>query len=94
MDIDTHDDGKEVTIRPRGRMTLGESDRLCDAVIRLVEEGHRQLAIDLGGLAYIDSAGLGSLVSSFSFARRRAANIRIVNARPPLSDLLDRTKLL
>ncbi len=78
-----------------GAFRLGEGDgTLKDKVHSLVFQGHKQIALDLGGLSYMDSAGLGELVSVHATVTRAGGQIKIFNLTKRVSDLLSITKLL
>jgi anti-sigma B factor antagonist len=78
-----------------GRLTLGDGDDLLkDKVNSLVHQGMTQIALNLGQLSYIDSSGLGSLVSSFSTVTRAGGRIKMFNLTRRISDLMSITKLL
>ena len=57
-------------------------------------QGHKQIALDVGGLSYMDSAGLGELVSVHAGVRRAGGEIKLCNLTKRISDLLTITKLL
>jgi anti-anti-sigma factor len=62
MDIETDAEGSNATICVRGRLTHPDCAALQQAVARLVDEGYRQVLIELTDVSYVDSAGLGALV--------------------------------
>ena len=87
--------GKIAVLNLSGNFTLGSGNgTLKDKVHSLVFEGHKQIALNLAGLSYMDSAGLGELVSVRSTVVRAGGEIKIFNLTKRVSDLLSITKLL
>jgi anti-sigma B factor antagonist len=87
--------GKIAVLNLSGSFTLGSGNgTLKDKVHSLVFEGHKQIALNLAGLSYMDSAGLGELVSVHSTVARAGGEIKIFNLTKRVSDLLSITKLL
>ena len=78
-----------------GKLALGDGDGLLkDKVNSLVHQGLKEIALNLGGLSYMDSAGLGELISVHSTATRAGGHIKIFNLTKRVSDLLTITKVL
>lgn len=78
----------------RGRITMGEgSVTLRDQVRREIDQGKTNIVLDLGGVTYIDSSGLGELVSAFTTAKNRGVTLKLLNLTKRVSDLLGITKL-
>jgi anti-sigma B factor antagonist len=77
-----------------GRITLGEgSVQLRDAIRDLIGKGQRRILLDLGDVNYIDSSGLGELVSAFTTAKNQGANLKLLKLTKKVHDLLQLTKL-
>lgn len=77
-----------------GRIVFGdESALLRDTVKKLISEGH-QIVLNLGGVHYIDSGGLGTLVGLYTSARNGGVGIKLANLTPRIGDLLQVTKLV
>jgi anti-sigma B factor antagonist len=77
-----------------GRIILGEeSSYLRDTVKKLIAE-KRKLVLNLSGVVYIDSAGLGTLVSLYTTARNSGGSIKLANLTRRVGDLLQVTKLV
>src|SRR5581483_4685451 len=78
-----------------GPITLGSegSERLGDKVRSVLQEGERKVLLNLGGVAYIDSAGLGELVHSFNTVKKEGGSLKLMGATKKLKDLLVITKL-
>ena len=78
-----------------GKITIGEgSVSLRTAVRRLLEEGKKRILFNLGGVSYIDSSGIGELVSSYTAINKEAGQLKLLNLTQKLRDLLTITKLL
>ncbi len=77
-----------------GRITLGEaSGKLRDTVRGLLAKGQKKVLLNLGDVTYIDSSGLGELVSSYTTAANQGATVKLLNVQKKVDDLLQITKL-
>ena len=83
-------------IKVTGDITLskGGDVLLKDKVQSLLHQGYTNLLIDLSGVSYVDSAGLGELVQTYVTAKNRGGRLRLLNPTKRLKDLLVVTKLL
>jgi anti-sigma B factor antagonist len=87
--------GDTAVLKLSGAFTLTDgSGTLKDKVNSLVFQGHKQIALDLGGLSYMDSAGLGELVSVHATVSRGGGEVKLCRLTKRVSDLLTITKLL
>ena len=78
-----------------GKITIGEgSVALRSAVRRLIEEGKKKILLNLGGVGYVDSSGIGELVSSYTTIQREGGQLKLLNLTQKIQDLLGITKLL
>ncbi len=78
-----------------GRVTLGEeSGQLRSKVKEVLEKGKTRLVLDLGEVSYIDSAGLGTLVSGFTSAQNLGAAMKLANLTKRVREQLHITKLV
>jgi len=78
-----------------GRITIGEgSVALRTTIRRLLEEGKKKILLNLGGVGYIDSSGIGELVSSFTAINKEHGQLKLLKLTTKLRDLLAITKLL
>jgi anti-sigma B factor antagonist len=78
-----------------GRITLGEgSVQLREAIRGLIGKGKKQILLNLGEVNYIDSSGLGELVSAFTTAKNQQADVKLLNLTKKVHDLLQLTKLV
>jgi anti-sigma B factor antagonist len=77
-----------------GRIVLGEeSAALRDLVGDLLSNEHRQILFNLAEVSYIDSAGLGSLVSAFTSVRKQKGELKLLNLTNKVQDVMQITKL-
>ncbi len=77
-----------------GRITLGEgSVVLRDAVRDLLSKGQKKILLNLGEVNYIDSSGIGELVSAFTTVRNQGGELKLLNLTKKVHDLLQITKL-
>ncbi|HET6218217.1 MAG TPA: STAS domain-containing protein [Acidobacteriaceae bacterium] len=77
-----------------GRITLGEgSVQLRDAVRDLLSKGQKHILLNLGDVNYIDSSGIGELVSAFTTAKNQGGELKLLNLTRKVHDLLQITKL-
>ena len=77
-----------------GRITLGEgSVVLRDAIRELLGQGHKKILLNLGDVTYIDSSGIGELVSGFTSVRNQGGELKLLNLTKKVHDLLQITKL-
>jgi anti-sigma B factor antagonist len=77
-----------------GRITLGEgSSVLRDLVRQTVAKGNKKILLNLGDVTYIDSSGIGELVSAFTSVRNAGGELKLLNLTKKVHDLLQITKL-
>jgi anti-sigma B factor antagonist len=77
-----------------GRITLGEgSVQLRDAIRDLIGKGQKSILLNLSEVNYIDSSGLGELVSAYTTARNQGAALKLLGLSKKVNDLLQLTKL-
>jgi len=85
---------EEVTILTlKGRLTLGESNLVREKVTQLAAAGRFKIVVDLGGVDYIDSTGLGILVICFTSLKKQGGALKLVNPNKRNVELLLLTKL-
>src|ERR1700730_10281741 len=79
----------------KGKITLGEGDELLkDKVNSLVNQGKKKIILNLAGVQYIDSAGLGEVVRTYTPGSRQGGSLKLLNLTKRITDLLSITKLL
>jgi anti-sigma B factor antagonist len=95
LHIDTKEIGNATILTLSGRVTLGdESNQLRTKIKELLTAGKKRLVLDMGGVGYIDSAGLGTLVAAYTSARNDGGEIRLANITKKFGELLNITKLV
>jgi anti-sigma B factor antagonist len=79
----------------KGKVTLGEGDEaLKDKINSLVQQGRKKILLNLGEVPYIDSAGLGQIVRTYTTVTRDGGQLKLVHLTKRIEDLLMITKLL
>jgi len=78
-----------------GRITLGDtsSGKLRETVREILGSGTKKILVNLGDVSYIDSSGLGELVSTYTTASNQGASVKLLNVQKKVQDLLQITKL-
>ena len=84
-----------IVVDMSGRLTIGEPVLLLRETLRVqVNDGARQFVLNLGDVSYIDSSGLGELVSAYTTVRNKQGDVKLLNLTAKAKDLLQMTKLL
>lgn len=87
--------GTVMVLDMSGKLALGDRDGLLkDKVHSLVNQGRRQIALNLAGVSYMDSAGLGELVAAHGTVTKSGGQVKVFNLTKRVSDLLTITKVL
>jgi anti-sigma B factor antagonist len=87
--------GDVTIIDVNGRMTLGEGqEMLRDKVNSLIQQGQKKLVLNLAEVPYIDSAGLGEIVRTYTTVSRQGGALKLLSLTKRIQDLLAITKLL
>ena len=95
MQIEQRAVGDVIVLDLKGKITLGEGDELLkDKVNSLVNQGHRRIVLNLADVPYIDSAGLGEIVRTYTTVSRQGGSLKLLNLTKRITDLLSITKLL
>lgn len=78
-----------------GKMLIGDGDdALREALTKVVDGGQTKVVLNLGDVPYVDSAGLGEIVRSYTTVTRKGGKLKLLNLTKKLEDLLSITKLL
>jgi anti-sigma B factor antagonist len=87
--------GDVTVVDVTGSITIGAggAEQLADKVRSLLQQGQKKILVNLAGVAYMDSAGLGELVQAYSTTMRNGGALKLLNATSKLKDLLTITKL-
>ncbi|MBM3777356.1 MAG: STAS domain-containing protein [Acidimicrobiia bacterium] len=95
MNIEERSAGDVTVLDLKGRMTMGEGDELLkDKINSLILQGRRKLVLNLAEVPYIDSAGLGEIVRTYTTVGRQGGSLKLANLTKRITDLLSITKLL
>ena len=86
--------GDVTVIDVAGRITLGEgSSNLREGIREMVAKGNKKILLNLGEVTYIDSSGIGELVSGFTSVANGGGQLKLINLTKRVKDLLQITKL-
>lgn len=78
-----------------GRITLGEgSVQLRDAVRDLISKGQKKIVLNLGEISYMDSSGMGELVTAYTSVKNQGGELKLINLTKKIEDLMQITKLV
>lgn len=95
MQLEERRVGSVIVLDAKGKLTFGDGDVLLkDKIHSLVHQGHTQVVLNLGGVSYIDSAGIGEIVGSYTTLSRAGGSLKLLNLTKRIHDLLAITKLL
>jgi anti-sigma B factor antagonist len=95
MQIAERQSGSVTVLDLSGKITLGDDGTLLkDKLHSLLHQGKKDLLLNLGEVQYVDSAGLGALVSAYTTVTREGGSLKLANVTKKLQDLLSITKLL
>jgi anti-sigma B factor antagonist len=94
MDISERTVGDVTVVDVSGKIVMGEGDTILkDKVRSLAQQGRKKVVMNLGGVSYVDSAGLGALVQGYATIKNQGGTMKLVNVAKRLKDLLTITKL-
>jgi anti-sigma B factor antagonist len=94
LDITTREVSHVVILDVNGRITLGdETERLRDTIRKLITDGKKKIVLNLEQVDFIDSSGVGELVSSFTAVRNAGGDLKLLNLSKKVHDILNVTKL-
>jgi anti-sigma B factor antagonist len=94
LNISERQAGDVTVLDLSGKITIGEgSVSLRNAIRRLIEEGKKKILLNLGKVSYVDSSGIGELVSSFTTIQRESGQLKLLNLSQKIQDLMTITKL-
>jgi anti-sigma B factor antagonist len=95
MEIVERTAGDVTILDVTGKMTLGEGDEILkDKVHSLSLQGRKKIVLNLAGVPYIDSAGLGEIVRTYTTVSREGGSLKLLGLTKRITDLLSITKLL
>ncbi len=86
--------GSATVIDISGRITLGEGSATLREMIRdHLDKGHKRIILNLGDVNYIDSSGIGEMVSGYTTVKNLGGELKLLNLTKKVHDLLQITKL-
>lgn len=95
MQIDERQVGEVTVLDLKGKITLNEGDEvLKDKINSLILQNRKRILLNLADVPYIDSAGLGEIVRTYTTVSRQGGQLKLVNLTKRITDLLMITKLL
>jgi anti-sigma B factor antagonist len=95
LKIDIRETADATILDISGRITLGESlADLRDSVREALAGDQKNILLNLAGVSYIDSSGLGQLIGSYATVANRGGQMKILNLQKRVNDLMQITKLL
>ncbi|MCZ6770164.1 MAG: STAS domain-containing protein [Acidobacteria bacterium] len=95
MTIDTRSVNGVTILDVHGKVTIGEGTREVREKIReLLENGNKNILMNLGDVSYVDSAGIGELVSSYTTVTNQGGQFKLLHLTKKIRELLAITKLL
>ncbi len=94
MNISTREVSHVTIVDVNGRITLGdETGQLRDTIRSLIAEGKKKIVLNLAQVDYIDSSGVGELVSSYTAVRNAGGDLKLLSLTKKVHDVLNVTKL-
>lgn len=81
-------------VAPRGDLDLATVDQLKRTLAGLVDRGQSRLLLDLGGVGYIDSSGMGALVAAMKQARATGGDLRLCAIQEDVRSIFELTRLV
>ncbi len=95
MKIDTRNVGEVTVLDCSGKITLGEGTMAIRNTVReLLKGGTKKIVLNLADVNYIDSSGIGELVSSYTTVTNQGGQLKLLNLTKKIHELLAITKLL
>ena len=94
MDLTTREDGRVTILTVTGDLVIGEAEALFKkTVTRLIEDGRVNFLVDLQGVDFLDSSGLGALVRAMTGSQKEGGQTKLLRAGAQIRKLLEMTKL-
>ncbi|HEY3938268.1 MAG TPA: STAS domain-containing protein [Bryobacteraceae bacterium] len=86
--------GNVAIVDLNGRITLGENTGILrDELKSLLAQGSKNIVLNMAGVSYVDSAGLGELVGAYTTATNQAGSVKLLHMQGKMKDLMQVTKL-
>jgi anti-sigma B factor antagonist len=87
------DSGQISIVDVQGRLTSFETGALRDTIARLLKQGKKQILLNLSGLTYLDSSGIGELVQNYLSVIKRGGEMKVVGLTAKVEEILKITQL-
>lgn len=95
LNIAQRQNGDVTILDLEGRVTIGEgSVALRNTIRQVLADGKKKMVLNLAGVGYVDSSGIGEIVSSFTSVSKEGGTLKLLNLQKKIQDLLAITKLL
>jgi len=95
LDLKERQAGDVTILDLSGEVRIGEgSVTLRDTIRNLADQGKKKLLLNLGGVKYIDSSGIGELIANYTTVSRQGGQLKLLNLTDKIQNLLVITKLL
>jgi anti-sigma B factor antagonist len=85
--------GQVSVVEVSGKLTSFESGALRNSIGRLLKEGHKQILLNLSGLVYLDSSGIGDLVHTYMSVIKSGGEMKVVGLSEKVEEILKITQL-
>jgi anti-sigma B factor antagonist len=93
MQIDERSVGDVKVLDVTGKITQGDA-LFRDKIHSMINQGHKKILVNMGGVTYVDSAGLGELVGAYTTVKRAGGTLKLQGVTGKINELLTITKLL
>jgi anti-sigma B factor antagonist len=94
MEIEVTQTGGVTLVVPKSDLDMGTADQMKRTLTELIEKGQSKLVMDLTGVAYVDSSGLGALVAAMKQARAVGGNLKLCGLQEDVRSIFEMTRLI
>ena len=95
LEVNERQAGDVTILDMTGAVRIGEgSIALCDAIRGLADSGKKKILLNLAGVNYVDSSGIGELIANYTTVSRQGGQLKLLNLTDRIQNLLVITKLL
>ena len=93
LELKERDEKGVIIIDIKGRFTAVESPEFKAYINKLLEKGKKRIIVNLGGVSFIDSSGIGALVGALTTLRKQEGNLKILNLNDQIEKIFQITRL-
>jgi anti-sigma B factor antagonist len=93
MQIEERSEGNVKVLDVTGKITQGDA-LFRDKIHSMINQGHKKILVNMSGVTYVDSAGLGELVGAYTTVKRAGGSLKLHSVTSKINELLTITKLL